>query len=43
MTSGALPAANAAFRSSWNVAWWSSQSTLTPGYVASKRAIVSLM
>ena len=43
MTSGALPAANALFRSSLNVAWWSSQLTLTPGYVASKRAIVSLI
>ena len=31
MTSGALPAANALFRSSWKVAWWSSQLTLTPG------------
>src|SRR5688500_5903934 len=43
MTSGALPAANALFRSSWKVAWWSSQLTLTPGYVPSKRAIVSAM
>ena len=25
------------------MAWWSSQLTLTPGYVPSKRAIVSLM
>jgi len=43
MTSGALPAANELFRSSLNVPWWSCHVTLTPGYVASKRAIVSLM
>ncbi len=43
ITSGALPAAKAALRSSLKVAWWSSQSTFTPGYVPSKRAIVSLM
>src|SRR5919108_3620683 len=43
MTSGALPALKALLRSSWNVAWWSSQLTVTPGYVASKRAIVSWM
>ena len=43
MTSGALPAENALLRSSWKVAWWSSQLTLTPGYVPSKRAIVSAM
>jgi hypothetical protein len=43
MTSGALPALNAFLRSSSNVPWWSSQLTLTPGYVASNRVIVSLM
>ena len=31
MTSGAMPAANALLRSSLNVAWWSSQLTVTPG------------
>ena len=43
MTSGAILALNALLRSSLKVAWWSSQLTLTPGYVASKRVIVSLM
>ncbi len=43
MTSGAMPAENAPLRSSLNVAWWSSHLTVTLGYVAWKRAIVSLM